>query len=343
MVGLSNSGSRPTEEVTDVGALAPGSVSLRVYPLDLAPAEIVSEMRQEARLAEDAGFDGCMVSEHHGGFANYLPNPLLASTWLLEATEHLWAAPCPTLLPLRPVSQIVEDLAWTHHRFPGRIGVGVGAGSIPVDFELAGVPVEEMFPRYRAALKDLADALGGRASGPLAADPGVEALAPGEIPIVAGVQTVKTTERAARFGMGALFNSLQTIEAVREQTDAYLAAGGTGSRILIRRLWVGNPPTANIETQMTRYRAAAMTGAATARIVDRWGQGDNQISGSEGTAVAEELHDAMVRSGCDTVNIRIFLAGLTPAEIHDQLSRHATETLPRLRALMGDPARRKET
>jgi alkanesulfonate monooxygenase SsuD/methylene tetrahydromethanopterin reductase-like flavin-dependent oxidoreductase (luciferase family) len=320
--------------VVDVTVLAPGSVSLRVYPLDLPPAEIVAEMRREARLAEEAGFDGCMVSEHHGGFANYLPNPLLASTWLLEATDHLWAAPCPTLLPLRPVSQIVEDLAWTHARFPGRIGVGVGAGSIPVDFELAGVPHTEMFPRYRAALKQLADALGGRASGPLADDPSVKALGPGQIPIVAGVQTVKTTERAARLGMGALYNSLQTIDAVREQTDAYRAAGGTGPNILIRRLWVGEPPTANIATQMTRYRAAAMTGEATARIVDRWGQGDNQIAGTEGTAVAEELYDTMIRSGCDTVNIRIFLAGLTPAEIHQQLSRHATETLPRLRRLL---------
>jgi alkanesulfonate monooxygenase SsuD/methylene tetrahydromethanopterin reductase-like flavin-dependent oxidoreductase (luciferase family) len=320
--------------VAGVTVLAPGSISLRVYPLDLPPAEIVAEMRREARLAEEAGFDGCMVSEHHGGFANYLPNPLLASTWLLDATERMWAAPCPTLLPLRPVSQLVEDLAWTHHRFPGRIGVGVGAGSIPVDFELAGVPHGEMFPRYRAALKELSDALGGRASGPLADDLGVKALAPGEIPIVAGVQTVKTTERAARLGMGVLFNSLQTIDAVREQTDAYTEAGGTGAKVLIRRLWVGDPPTANIATQMTRYQAAAMTGEATARIMDRWGQGDNQIAGSEGTAVAEELYDTMVRSGCDTVNVRIFLAGLASSEIHEQMSRHASETLPRLRVLL---------
>jgi hypothetical protein len=77
-----------------------------------------------------------------------------------------------------------------------------------------------------------------------------------------------------------------------------------------------------------------MTGEATARIMDRWGQGDNQIAGSEGTAVAEELDDTMARSGCDTVNIRIFLAGLASSEIHEQMSRHASETLPRLRVLL---------
>ena len=53
----------------------------------------------------------------------------------------------PALLPLRPVTQVVEDLVWTHHRFPGRVGVGVGAGSFPVDFDMAGVPLAELFPR----------------------------------------------------------------------------------------------------------------------------------------------------------------------------------------------------
>src|SRR5579864_1143451 len=173
--------------------LAPGSISLRVYPADLPPAEVVADMRTQAQLAEEGGFDGCMTSEHHGGFPNYLPNPLLAATWLLDATTRIWAAPCPLVLPLRAVTQVAEDLAWTHHRFPGRVGAGVCAGALPVDFEMAGVPFEEMFPRYRAALVELAAALGGKADGPIAADPAVAALSGGEIPLAAAVQAVKTT------------------------------------------------------------------------------------------------------------------------------------------------------
>src|SRR5579872_5209423 len=106
-----------------------------------------------------------MTSEHHGGFPNYVPNPLLAAIWVLEATARIWAAPCPLVLPLRPVAQVAEDLAWTHHRFPGRVGAGVCAGALPVDFELAGVPMEEMFPRYRRATAELAEILAGRPSG----------------------------------------------------------------------------------------------------------------------------------------------------------------------------------
>lgn len=315
--------------------LAPGSISLRLYPLDLAPAQVVEEVQLEARLAEDAGFDGCMVSEHHGGFPNYLPNPLLASSWVLEATERLWAAPCPLLLPLRPVSQVVEDLAWTHHRFGARIGVGVGAGSFPVDFDLAGVPLDELFPRYRAALVALTDALGGRAEGPLAEDPGVAALAGGEIPVVAGVQTVKTTRRAARLGMGVLYNSLQTDDVVREQNDAYLDEGGTGPRILIRRLWIGPPPTEHMAAQMDRYQQAAAKHEATARITDRWDTGGGLIVADTGVEAAEQLHRTMVRSGCDTANIRVFLAGLSPEQVREQIVRHGDETVPRLRQLLG--------
>src|SRR5579862_4428186 len=156
--------------------IAKGSISLRVYPADLPPAGVVEDVRAQARAAEEAGFDGCMTSEHHGGFPNYLPNPLLAATWLLEATAALWAAPCPIVLPLRPVSQLAEDLAWSHHRFPGRVGVGVCAGALPVDFELAGVPFDEMFPRYRAGVVELAAALTGRPDGPLAGEPAIAAL-----------------------------------------------------------------------------------------------------------------------------------------------------------------------
>ena len=68
------------------------------------------------------------------------------------------------------VTQVIEDITWTYHRFPDRVGIGVCAGALPVDFEMAGVPFEEMFPRYRAALADLVAALGGKAQGPIAAD-----------------------------------------------------------------------------------------------------------------------------------------------------------------------------
>jgi alkanesulfonate monooxygenase SsuD/methylene tetrahydromethanopterin reductase-like flavin-dependent oxidoreductase (luciferase family) len=319
----------PSPVSTQSRPLAAGSISLRIYPASLAPRQVVADLQTQARAAEEAGFDGVMTSEHHGGFPNYLPNPLLAATWLLEATNTLWAAPCPIVLPLRPVSQVAEDLAWTHHRFPGRVGVGVCAGALPVDFELAGVPFDEMFPRYRAGVVQLVAALAGHPEGPLAGEPGVAALGAGDVPMVAAVQADKTVRRAAAQGLGVLFDSLQTLDRTRALTDAYRDAGGTGATILIRRLWVGPPPTGNMAAQMDRYR-----GYAPSRAMAQWGDDDALLAGATGGEVAERLHDALRRAGCDTVNIRVFLAGLTSAQVREQIAHHGADTVPRLRQLM---------
>ena len=304
---------------------AKGSISLRAYPADLPPAQVVEDLRAQARLAEEMGFDGCMTSEHHGGFPNYLPNPLLAATWLLEATERIWAAPCPLVLPLRAATQVVEDVAWTYHRFPGRVGVGVAAGALPVDFEMAGVPFDEMFPRHRAGLATLAAAFAGRAEGPLAAEPAVAALRGGEVPVVAAVQADKTVRRAAALGVGVIFDSIQSVTRTRELADAYVDAGGTGPRILIRRCWVGPRPSENVEAQMQRYR-----GYAPARAQAQWGS-DEYVAGADGAEVAERLADVVGRAGCDVLNLRVFLAGLSPAAVHEQIAALGEQVLPVLR------------
>ena len=82
--------------------LAPGSVSRRIYPHNDLPASgIVDELRAQARLAAEHGFDGVMVAEHHGGFAGYLANPIQTAGWMLEAMPAGWAAPCRNLRPIR--------------------------------------------------------------------------------------------------------------------------------------------------------------------------------------------------------------------------------------------------
>src|SRR3954465_13920006 len=111
---------------------APGSVSLRLYPHgDLPATRIVDVLREQAAASAAIGFDGVMTSEHHGGFAGYLPNPLQVAGWLLEAMPSGWAAPCPLLLPLRPPALVAEEVAWLAARFPGRVGVGLAAGALP--------------------------------------------------------------------------------------------------------------------------------------------------------------------------------------------------------------------
>lgn len=306
--------------------LAPGSISLRLYPHDeLGPAGVVEEFRRQARLAEQAGFDGVMLSEHHGGFPNYVPNPLLATTWTLDATETIWAAPCPQLLPLRPVSQIVEDLAWTAARFPGRVGAGFAAGALPLDFEMAGVPFDEMNARFVEALPRVAAALAGRAEAPLVDDAAVAALRDRPIPVVSAAQSLTAARRAAACEVGLLFDSIISIERAAQVTEAYREAGGRATQIMVRRVWIGEPPATSVATQMSRYQAAAPE-----RTRAHWAPDGGLVADTDPDAIADRLDDQVRRSGCDALNLRVFQAGVSTTAVGEQIERLGTDVLARL-------------
>ena len=123
-------------------------------------------------------FDGVMTSEHHGGFAGYLPNPLQMAGFLLEAMDGGWAAACPLLLTIRPTALVIEETAWLAARFPGPSMLGVAAGSLHDDFDILEIPKEGYVERFKTALPQVAGALSGRDPWLLGGDPAVAACAP---------------------------------------------------------------------------------------------------------------------------------------------------------------------
>src|SRR5580704_5435005 len=74
-----------------------------------------------------------------------------------------WAAPCPLLLPLRPAALVAEEVAWLAARHPGRVGVGLAAGSLVDDFEIMGLTKDNLTGRFADGL---ALAAGARAVWP---------------------------------------------------------------------------------------------------------------------------------------------------------------------------------
>jgi alkanesulfonate monooxygenase SsuD/methylene tetrahydromethanopterin reductase-like flavin-dependent oxidoreductase (luciferase family) len=306
--------------------LAAGSVSLRMYPHALPASQIVAEMRAQAATAERAGFDGVMTSEHHGGFPGYLPNPLQAAGWLLEATEALWAAPCPLLLPLRHWSQVAEDLAWMSARFPGRVGAGFACGGLAQDFEMADLPYEENLARFKMTLPRIVEALRGKGSAPLASDAAIAACAEAPISMLSAAQSPAAVRRAADLGIGLLYDSLQTLERTRQLSNAYREAGGTGVQIAIRRVWLGPAPTERAQAQMEFYRSYAKNEAQ-----QHWGTGEELIAAATGPELAERLADFCARSACDALNLRLHLTGLEPAAVREQIQMLGAEVLPELK------------
>lgn len=305
--------------------LAVGSVSLRLYPHDTDAVSQIDLIRGQAARCVAAGYDGVMVSEHHADFPGYLPNPVQLAGFLLDAMPSGWAAPCPLLLPMKPYALVAEDLAWLDAAYPGRVGAGFAAGALPVDFELAEVPFDEIVARFKDALPRVVAALRGEDDTPLAADRAIARTGADPLPMVVAAQSPGAVRRAARLGLGILYDSLQTAEVTRRLSDVYDEAGGTGAKIAIRRVWIGEPPNDEMAAQMEHYRSYAPESA-----MKNW-DGDQLIAGETGAEVAERLGDFLDAAGCDTVNVRIHVKGLTPAQVDEQLDRHVDGFVPALR------------
>jgi alkanesulfonate monooxygenase SsuD/methylene tetrahydromethanopterin reductase-like flavin-dependent oxidoreductase (luciferase family) len=311
---------------------APGSVSLRLYPHnDLSSATaIVDELRMQAALAADHGFDGVMTSEHHGGFHGYLPNPLQAAGWCLEAMSSGWAAPCPLLLPLRPPALVAEELAWMAARFPGRVGVGVASGALPADFDIMHAPMDDLAARFTAAFEELAGMLDGSAPRGLADDAAIMACIEHPVPMLSAAMGFTAARRAARLGAGLLFDSLSTVERCRELVDAYREAGGRAPCVLIRRAWVGEPPRARLDDQVDVYRTYSPVSAQA-----HWG-GDELIDAPTADDVVAGLLDSLARSGSDALNLRVHVPGVSPGAAREQIARLGDEVLGPLRVALSD-------
>ena len=317
------------EHVLVTAPLATGSVSLRLYPHDDLPAnEIVTELRVQATLAVEHGFDGVMTSEHHGGFAGYLPNPLQVAGWCLDAMPAGWAAPCPLLLPLRPPALVAEEIAWLAARFPDRVGVGVAAGALPADFEIMGLTMVDLAGRFTRGLEQLVGFLHGGEPGVLANDPAVAACAEAPVPIISAAMGFTAARRAARLGVGLLFDSLSTPPRCRELIDAYRDGGGTGPCILIRRAWLGDAPRGAVEQQVDRYRSYTPRGAQA-----HWGD-DELVGSADASTVAGQLADSVHATGADALNLRVHVPGVPRDAARAQIAGLGDEVVPIVRTAL---------
>lgn len=311
--------------------LAVGSVSVRLYPHDLPARERIDEMRLQARLIADAGFDGLMVSEHHADFFGYVPNPWQMVNFLLPAMPRGWVAPAPILLPMLPYAILAEYIAWLNAAYPGRVGAGFGMGAFPVDFELAEVPFDEIRDRFKAALPKIVAALRGEDPTPLGQDRALRACKDNPIPMVVAAQSPAAVRRAAGLNIGVLYDSIQPNEHSKRLSDIYTDSGGTAAKILIRRVWIGDLPESEIKAQMDAFMAVAPD-----RAKKNWTGDSQMVHGANGVEAAEAMAQTMIESGTDTANVRIYVKGLSPEQVRSQIERHGEEFVPRFRKLMAE-------
>jgi len=305
---------------------ADGSISLRLYPHnECSASEIVDQLCAQAAIASECGFDGVMTSEHHGGFAGYLPNPLQTSGFQLASMSRGWAAACPVLLPLRPVAMLAEEVAWLDARFPGRVGIGVGSGSLPLDFDVMEVDQSFAVERFKRDLPRLVDMLSGRDLGDLEGDRALRELGTRSIPVISTAMSPAAVRRAAKSGAGVIYDGGTNPDRLRLLSDTYVEAGGTAPRILIRRVWLGTPPKDAFEAQFAVYQSYSSNEA-----ISHW-RDNGWICGNDPDALGRELANAVATTNSTCLNLRIHAPGIDPSAAREQIEVLGKEVLPRLR------------
>ncbi len=307
------------------GPFEPASVSIRLYPHNELPADlIVDEICAQAGLALDCGFDGVMTSEHHGGFAGYMAQPLQMASFVLEERANGWAGAAPLLLPLRPTALVAEEVAWLAARHPGRVGLGVAAGALPLDFEIVGINQADAVDRFKAELPRLVAMLRGEELGELDGDPALRACRRAPVPVLSAAVSQAAAVRAARCGAGVLMEGMSAPERLTRLTRAFTEAGGTGSKVLIRRVWLGRVRTGLVESQRAVYEsyAAGPFGA------------DQTVASDDPGEVAERLATTMREVGADALNLRVQLPGMSPEQVRQQIERIGSTVVRPLKRLL---------
>jgi alkanesulfonate monooxygenase SsuD/methylene tetrahydromethanopterin reductase-like flavin-dependent oxidoreductase (luciferase family) len=221
---------------------------------------------------------------------------------------------------------VAEEVAWLDSRHPGRVGLGVAAGALPLDFEAMAIPFEEAVPLFKTRLPEIVDMLSGRNLGVLKDDRALHRCVASPVPVLSAAASTAAAHRAAGCGAGILTEGMSSAKRLRSFCDAYDAAGGTGSKVIIRRVWIGEPKAELVAQQRAVYQSYARDSRPLPE--------DETIVATDPAEIAERLFACCVEAGADAINLRVHLPGITPTEARQQITVLAESVLPRLSKAM---------
>jgi probable F420-dependent oxidoreductase len=117
------------------------------------PGRLLQGAKQEARQAEELGYDYLLTGEHIS-FHGPTPNTLISLSAAAAVTERIKLLSGIVLVPLYPPALLAKLVATLDVVSHGRycFGIGIG-GENPREFEAVGVPVKERGARTNEALE----------------------------------------------------------------------------------------------------------------------------------------------------------------------------------------------
>lgn len=185
------------------GNAAPGLVPLSLLDRALTPAgvsdaAVLTGVVDRARTAEDLGFHGFWVAEHHAvpGIAG--SSPALLAGAVAAATRRIRVGTGGLMVPTHPPFILAEQVSVLSALHPGRLDVGLGASTgFTAAVRRALHQSDDAAAEYDDDVAALVDALGGRSPVTLRPQP----AAPAPLLVLTGGSRLPL---AARLGLGAV-------------------------------------------------------------------------------------------------------------------------------------------
>jgi hypothetical protein len=167
--------------------------------------------------------------------------------------------------------------------------------------------------------------LRGEELGDLEGDPALLACRSEPVPVLSAAVSSAAAVRAAHCGAGILMEGMSTPGRLAGVIRAFAEAGGRGSKVLIRRVWLGQVSNSLVTTQRAVYESYATHGGA-------FGE-DQTIASDDPWELAERLAAAVQEVGADALNLRVQLPGMAPEEVREQIIGIGTMVVGRLKGL----------
>lgn len=95
--------------------------------------QLLKDRLSLVKMADEAGFMGYYLAEHHGSDLCMAPNQELFIAAASQITKTIRMGPMVKLLPLHHPARLVEDLCVADNLTGGRIEYGVGRGVAPIE------------------------------------------------------------------------------------------------------------------------------------------------------------------------------------------------------------------
>jgi alkanesulfonate monooxygenase SsuD/methylene tetrahydromethanopterin reductase-like flavin-dependent oxidoreductase (luciferase family) len=131
--------------------------------VDAVPGLSIAEV-YDARLrilaeADRGGFSTYHLAEHHGTPLGLSPSPAVFLAAAARETERIRLAPTTFIIPLYDPLRLVQEICMLDQLSHGRLDIGVGKGSSPIEAAMYGLTPADTAARFESLFPAIVEAL----------------------------------------------------------------------------------------------------------------------------------------------------------------------------------------